>query len=107
MIDSIKAPFPECIETLRKNIELDPGFKPFYEWCREQDIPVIVLSSGMEPIIRALLINLVGPEAEKIPIISNQVKIHENGNWDIVFHVVRYVSVWVQVLFFIFGGLQK
>jgi len=83
MIDSIKAPFPECIEILRKNIKLDPGFKLFYEWCRQQDIPVIVLSSGMEPIIRALLVDLVGPEAEKIPIISNQVKVHKDGSWDL------------------------
>lgn len=92
MIESIKAPFPECIEILRKNIKLDPGFKLFYEWCRQQDIPVIVLSSGMEPIIRALLVDLVGPEAEKIPIISNQVKVHEDGSWNLEYHDDRYVS---------------
>lgn len=91
MIDSIKAPFPECIEILRKNIKLDPGFKLFYEWCQQQDIPVIVLSSGMEPIIRALLIDLVGAGAEKIQIISNQVKINEDGSWDLVYHDDRHV----------------
>lgn len=31
-------------------IKLDPGFLPFYQWCRAQSppIPVIVVSSGME-----------------------------------------------------------
>jgi len=86
MLDSIETPFPECIEILRENIKLDPGFKPFYEWCQQQDIPVIILSSGMEPIIRALLVNLVGPEAEKIQIISNQVKSYNNGSWEIDYH---------------------
>ncbi|KAF8435574.1 putative 3-phosphoserine phosphatase [Terfezia claveryi] len=85
MLDSVKLPFPECIKLLRKNIKLDPGFKPFFDWCLSKGIPVIVLSSGMEPIIRALLTDLVGPEAEKIEIISNQVKITDKG-WEIVYH---------------------
>lgn len=86
MLDSVKTPFPECIDTLVKNIKLDPGFKDFYNWCLEKNIPVIVLSSGMEPIIRALLKELVGPTAEKIEIISNQVKINDDGSWDIIYH---------------------
>lgn len=86
MLDSIKRPFPECIELLQKNIKLDPGFKLFYEWCQTQNIPVIVLSSGMEPIIRQLLVDLVGPSAKEIEIISNQVHIMDDGSWDIVYH---------------------
>lgn len=83
---SVNKPFDECITLLRANIKLDPGFSTFYTWCLSQGIPVIVLSSGMEPIIRALLTDLVGPSAEKINIISNQVKIHEGGKWEIVYH---------------------
>jgi len=86
MLDSIKEPLSTCIEILRKNIALDPGFKTFYEWCLKEDIPVIVLSSGMEPIIRALLEDLVGPTADKIKIISNQVDIHDDQSWDIIYH---------------------
>ena len=85
MLDSVKLPLPECIELLRKNIKLDPGFKPFFDWCQSEGIPVIVLSSGMEPVIRALLKDLVGPEADKIEIISNQVKTGD-GHWEIVYH---------------------
>lgn len=88
MLESVSAnkPFDECVALLRANIKLDPGFSTFYTWCLSQNIPVIVLSSGMEPIIRALLTDLVGPTAEKINIISNQVKINEDKSWQIVYH---------------------
>ncbi|OLL22993.1 Pdp3-interacting factor 1 [Neolecta irregularis DAH-3] len=86
MLDSVKLSFTECIELLRKNIKLDPGFKAFFDWCLQHDITVIILSSGMEPIIRALLKDLIGPSAEKIQIVSNSVDIHKNGSWNIVFH---------------------
>ena len=86
MLKSVTTPFPECVQLLLDNISLDPGFATFYAWCLSKDIPVVVLSSGMQPIIRALLTKLIGPTAEKIDIISNDVDIHEDGSWDIVFH---------------------
>nr|AAM03453.1 putative 3-phosphoserine phosphatase [Tuber borchii] len=88
MLDSVKKPFPECIEILRKNIKLDPGFKDFYDWCLSEKIPVIVLSSGMEPIIRALLTDLVGPHADQIKIVSNQPKFldPEGNEWTVEYH---------------------
>lgn len=87
MLSSIPTPFPECIDYLLKNIQLDPGFKEFYTWCESKGIPVIVVSSGMTPIIHALLKDLVGPEAVKnIEIISNGVDINEEtGKWKIVY----------------------
>ena len=48
-------------------------------------MPVVILSSGMEPIIRALLTKLIGPKADAIPIVSNDVQIHPDGSWRIVF----------------------
>ena len=55
-------------------------------------MPVIVLSSGMTPIIRGLLVHLIGPEANDIEIVCNEVvdrlpkkKDQENG-WQIEFH---------------------
>ena len=76
----------------RKNIKLDPHFKEFHDWCRQNNVPVVVLSSGMEPIIRALLVHLVGKEADDIQIVANNVapregkSINEQGGWQIVFH---------------------
>lgn len=92
MMESVKTPFPECIRLLCENIKLDPYFKDFYHWSRENKVPVIVLSSGMTPIIRSLLIHLVGLEANDIEIVSNDVvdkagktKDQEDG-WQLKYH---------------------
>lgn len=92
MMDSVKTPYDQCIKLLVENIKLDPHFKEFYTWARQNNIPVVVLSSGMVPIIRGLLVHLLGPEGEDIQIVSNDVasrdgkNINEEGGWQIVFH---------------------
>jgi len=92
MMDSVKTPYNQCIELLLKSIKLDPGFKDFHDWARQNNVPIVVLSSGMEPIIRALLRHLVGESAEDIQIVSNNVAsrdgrdINSEGGWKIVFH---------------------
>jgi len=92
MMDSIDTPFPECIDYLVKNIKLDPGFNEYFQWALENKIPTVVVSSGMEPIIRAILKNLVGPDHDKLDIISNEAvarpgkSLEEKGGWTIKFH---------------------
>ncbi|KAK4198242.1 HAD-like domain-containing protein [Triangularia verruculosa] len=93
MLDSIKTPFNECIELLLKNISLDPGFKQFFEWAKENNVPIVILSGGMEPVIRALLAHMLGKEeAETLQIVSNDVapregkSVNEAGGWHIVYH---------------------
>ncbi|KID81658.1 HAD-like domain protein, partial [Metarhizium majus ARSEF 297] len=61
MFDSITTPYNECLNLLRQNIKLDPGFKGFYDWARENHIPIVILSSGTVPMIRTLLDSLLGP----------------------------------------------
>lgn len=86
MLDSIDTPFPECIEYLKKNIKLDPGFRKCYDYCHSKGIPVVVISSGMKPIIYNLLKHLVGEDAaENIEIYSNEVVIKDDNSWDIVY----------------------
>lgn len=91
MLDSVQLSFPDAVETLVANIKLDPGFKAFYSWARENNVPVVVLSSGMVPIIKALLAHLVGPEAEEIEVVANGVTdrppktMNEIGGWEIVY----------------------
>ncbi|KAG7846950.1 hypothetical protein KL941_002743 [Ogataea angusta] len=77
--------FQECIDYLLQHIKLDPGFKEFYYWCHENGIPLYVISSGMSPIIEALLKKLLGQQVmDHVTIISNGVEI--NGNdWHIVY----------------------
>ncbi|KAI0289241.1 HAD-like domain-containing protein [Multifurca ochricompacta] len=75
--------FEECKQFLKDNIKLDPGFKDFIQYCKSQDIPVIIVSSGMEPLIRTILTKLVGDDANDIDIISNSVEVHKDGSWNI------------------------
>ncbi|KAI4193240.1 MAG: hypothetical protein LQ350_008406 [Teloschistes chrysophthalmus] len=92
MMESVKTPFPECIKLLCENVKLDPYFNEFYQWSRKNKVPVIVLSSGMTPIIRALLVHLIGPEANEIEIVSNEVVDRsgktkdQEGGWQLKFH---------------------
>ena len=91
-MDSVKVPFPECVQTLLDNIKLDPSFKDFYDWARANNVPVVVLSSGMVPIISALLHHLVGPKSKDIEIEANECvdrpgkKKDQEGGWMIQFH---------------------
>ncbi|KAK8140942.1 hypothetical protein G3M48_001301 [Beauveria asiatica] len=93
MLDSVKTPFDECLRLLLANIELDPGFKEFYHWAQENNVPIVILSGGMEPVIRALLDKMLGP-GWNMQIVSNNVApaaaegrgINEEGGWKIAFH---------------------
>ena len=98
MMDSISTPYPECIDYLVKNIKLDPGFNDYLKWALANNIPTVIVSSGMEPVIRAILKNLVGENADHLQIVANQAKARpgktmdqENG-WEIVFHDDRSVG---------------
>ncbi|WVF67508.1 hypothetical protein IAT40_002264 [Kwoniella sp. CBS 6097] len=90
MLESVHHPFEDCKDELKKNIKLDPGFVAFYTWCKEQNIPFVIVSSGMAPNIRGVLSTLLpGPDAENIEIIANEVKFtdpEETGKtWEIVY----------------------
>lgn len=86
MLESIPTPLPECIKILEKHIDLDPGFKTTFEWAQKNDVPIIVVSSGMKPIIKHLLTSLVGEDSiHKIDIISNEVEIDSDDKWRIVY----------------------
>lgn len=91
MMDSIRTPYDECTRILLANIKLDPGFKDFYNWAQDNNVPIVILSGGMQPIIRALLDVLLGP-GWNIQIVSNDVvaregkSINDEGGWRIEFH---------------------
>ncbi|KAH9217636.1 HAD-like domain-containing protein [Leptodontidium sp. 2 PMI_412] len=92
LLDSVKLPWEMCIAALLENITLDEGFREFYTWAHANNIPVVVLSGGMEPIIRALLAHLLGEgEASNLPILSNDViarsgkTLEDEGGWKITF----------------------
>ncbi|KJZ79971.1 hypothetical protein HIM_00685 [Hirsutella minnesotensis 3608] len=92
MMDSVPTPFSECLALLLQNIKLDPGFRAFYDWSREANVPIVILSGGMEPIIRALLDKLLGAGCWDIQIVSNDVvaregrSLDDRDGWTIKFH---------------------
>ena len=94
MLDSVKTPFDECIRILVENITLDPGFREFFHWAKENNMPIVILSGGMEPVIRALLAHFLGKEeADTLQIVSNQVavrpgktSVNEDDGWTIEYH---------------------
>lgn len=93
MMESVTAPYNECIDLLVRNIKLDPYFASFLAWAIPNNVPIVVLSSGMVPIIKALLEHLCGKErAAYMQIVANDVRpkpgksINEEDGWDLVFH---------------------
>jgi 2,3-diketo-5-methylthio-1-phosphopentane phosphatase len=98
LLDGIELPLEKCIAALLQNITLDEGFREFYTWTHAHNIPVVVLSGGMEPIIRALLAHLLGEdEASTLPILSSGVaprpgkSLDDKGGWKIAFRDDRQV----------------
>ncbi|PKI83655.1 hypothetical protein MVES1_002763 [Malassezia vespertilionis] len=90
MMQSVKRPLSEMEELVRRDVKLDPGFKEFYAYAKSHDVPVIIISSGMEPILRSILSNLIGEkDAHEIDIISNQVRFtdpeQKGTTWEIVY----------------------
>lgn len=90
MIESVHRPFKEMEELVRRDVKLDPGFKEFYAFAKANNIPVIIVSSGMTPIIRSILSNLLGDkDASEIEVISNEVNFTDPGQtgetWELVY----------------------
>ncbi|KAK0522740.1 hypothetical protein OC842_006374 [Tilletia horrida] len=90
MLQSVHEPFDKVVRLATDAIKLDPGFKQFFQWAKQVHLPVVIVSSGMEPIIRSILSNLIGDEdAAQIDIVSNDVKYTDaegkGDTWEIVF----------------------
>lgn len=93
-LDTWNLPFAEVLDILKRDIKLDPGFKEFAIWAKKNNVPVVVLSSGMIPIIEAMLKHLVGEELMAyIEVIANETQLRAPGNsldkaggWTVKYH---------------------
>ena len=79
---SIRAPFADAVKLLRQEVEIDPSFPRFAEWCRDQGIPLTILSAGFEEIINLFIQPAEFPGVE---IRANQLKPDENKGWQCEF----------------------
>lgn len=98
MMDSIRTTsFEDCITLLKANIKLDPHFQAFFDWADRANVPIVILSGGMEPVIRGLLSHWLGEDAvrRRLQIVSNNVTAREPGvkdlykdagGWRLVYH---------------------
>jgi len=95
MMDSITTPFSECVDYLVKNIELDVHFKEYLDWALENEIPTVILSGGMRPVVTGILKNAIGDDVDKIDIICNEAEarpgmsIEHEAGWQITYHDER------------------
>lgn len=56
------------------------------DWAKEANVPVVIVSSGMVPIIRSILENLLGEEdAARLDIVANEAKVAPDGTFEIVY----------------------
>jgi 2,3-diketo-5-methylthio-1-phosphopentane phosphatase len=74
MVNSWTVSIPETISIVKKHIKLDPHFHDFARWAKINSVPIVVLSAGMAPIIRALLDEFLGELASNIEIVANDVQ---------------------------------
>ncbi len=77
----VRGRLPEVAALLRSRVRIDPTFLEFVEFCRSRAMPVSVVSSGIEPIIRGRLADL---GLADLPVIANAVDDDPTG-WHIRF----------------------
>jgi len=66
-------------------LEMDPGFKDFHEFCLRRNIPFNVISAGLKPVLKRLLDEFIGSDkAKHIDIVSNDLIIDDDtGEWQV------------------------
>jgi len=86
-IGLVNVPLEDALECLRDRVVIDPAFPPFARWCRSHDIPLAILSVGLEEIIRPLLGRY---ELDSLRIEANHLRVG-CVPWEVVF---RDDSAW-------------
>ncbi|KAF9287233.1 hypothetical protein BGZ68_002065 [Mortierella alpina] len=64
-------------------VRLDPGFKEFHRFCKENHIPITVVSIGIQPLIQEILNRHLGADHD-IEVRANGLNFRDDGSWKIV-----------------------
>jgi 2,3-diketo-5-methylthio-1-phosphopentane phosphatase len=70
---TVKVGWEEAVASLKASVHVDPTFAGFVEYCREQGLPLTVLSSGMDPVVE-LFVDGFG-----IPFFAHPVEVSRAG----------------------------
>lgn len=79
---SIRAPFAAAEKLLREQVQLDPHFKAFAQWCHTQALPLTILSAGFQQNIELFLPRDEFPQLE---ILANELRPDESCGWQCLF----------------------
>ncbi|KAL2825245.1 2,3-diketo-5-methylthio-1-phosphopentane phosphatase [Aspergillus pseudoustus] len=81
MWQSLRVPFEDGFEILEKELDIDPGFKEFHQFCVANKIDFNVISAGLKPILGKVLASFLGEEeASRIEIVANDADIKPDGS---------------------------
>ncbi|KAE8148617.1 HAD-like domain-containing protein [Aspergillus avenaceus] len=81
MWGSLQVPFDDGFEVMKDQLEIDPGFKEFHQFCLDKGIIFNVISAGLKPILRKVLDTFLGQdESSHIDIVANDVQIKPDGS---------------------------
>ncbi|KAL2810285.1 2,3-diketo-5-methylthio-1-phosphopentane phosphatase [Aspergillus granulosus] len=81
MWQSLRVPFEDGFEILEKELEIDPGFQEFHQFCVANNIDFNVISAGLKPILGKVLASFLGEEeASRIEIVANDADIKPDGS---------------------------
>lgn len=81
MWGSLHVTLDDGFDTLKKHLVLDPGFRAFFNYVLQYNIPFNVISAGLKPLLRYVLNEFLGEDlSAKIGIVSNEAEISADGN---------------------------
>ncbi|KAG0251336.1 hypothetical protein BGZ95_006919, partial [Linnemannia exigua] len=64
-------------------VRLDPGFRAFHRYCQENQIPITVVSIGIQPLIEELLNRYLGVD-HGITVRANGLTTRPDGTWKVL-----------------------
>lgn len=81
MWGSLTIPFGDGFDIMEKNLELDPGFREFHQYCVREGFPFNVISAGLKPVLQRTLDLFLGEkEVMRLPFpFPNQTTQHPNS----------------------------
>jgi 2,3-diketo-5-methylthio-1-phosphopentane phosphatase len=79
MWGSVNVPPTLALKGVKETVKMDPGFRNFYKYCLERNIPITVVSAGVTVVVRDVLGHFLSEEARHIAIVANDVEISADG----------------------------
>ncbi|KAF8925113.1 hypothetical protein BGZ58_001123, partial [Dissophora ornata] len=64
-------------------VQLDPGFRQCHQYCREHNIPITIVSIGIQPLIEEMLNRYLGIN-HGITVRANGLTTREDGSWRVI-----------------------